>query len=478
MNGSERAMPMQCMLPKKLSIWPVKSSVAAATRAPHSIGASPFDTALSRNGHQESRPTQASSTVRLIDRCVQAYSWHKPYALRVLSGYHQFLGLKKSMEDWDAQILVPSLPIEMMWHQHVLDTKNYGYDCQFLCGSIVHFEPDDRLDYKGNDRRVENTRIALRARFGGKYLDEEIWSFSVEAKNKPSQSLTKTRIKNIKAPSSIHSAPNKVKVGGDLPPSRTKNICEGKTSPLYSALEALETRDESSTSFNDKNICETMFSSPIHYPPESVAARDDFPSPSTKNEIREHKIYSPIAHSHREPCATRSDFSSSFTKKRSRKHKTASSIRSAPATGEARDDFPSSPTKKRVCESKSSCSTYSTPEISLSTHKLVNAKPNTIESQTIFLGLRIWDEEILHFKVNLNAKICDIKAILSKLKRVAKKNLTLFFKGCPIPDDMSCLSLGIEENDEMDAILEQDRLFLETDQRINSITNVSPASKN
>ena len=44
-----------------------------------------------------------------------------PRPARTLVGYKQFLALKVLNDDFDATKLSPSLPIDMMWHSHVLD---------------------------------------------------------------------------------------------------------------------------------------------------------------------------------------------------------------------------------------------------------------------------------------------------------------------------------------------------------------------
>jgi len=57
----------------------------------------------------------------LLYRCMREYYWSKEYAIRVLKGYRQFLELKTILEDWDANILAPSLAVNQMWYQHILD---------------------------------------------------------------------------------------------------------------------------------------------------------------------------------------------------------------------------------------------------------------------------------------------------------------------------------------------------------------------
>jgi hypothetical protein len=117
-----------------------------------------------------------SGATPLFTRCIRECGWSQVYTTRVLKGYRQFLELKTSVEDWDAEILSPPLPIDQMWHQHILDVKNCVADCMLLCGNLVGHNPDGGFD--GSDRvsRIRSTKVALKARFG-KDFDNEICSF-------------------------------------------------------------------------------------------------------------------------------------------------------------------------------------------------------------------------------------------------------------------------------------------------------------
>lgn len=113
----------------------------------------------------------------LLYRCMREYYWSKEYATRVLHGYRQFLELKKILEDWDAKILTPSIPVNQMWHQHILDVTNYCHDCLMICGRVIGNDPDGALDEWAHDKRITATKQLLRARFE-RQVDLDVWVFA------------------------------------------------------------------------------------------------------------------------------------------------------------------------------------------------------------------------------------------------------------------------------------------------------------
>ena len=112
----------------------------------------------------------------LVKRCIREYGWSNNYAAKVLEGYKHFLRLKQDLSDWDHKILSPSIPVDKMWHMHILDVANYIKDCELLCGHLVGHDPDGMLHTDARNRRVETTRHILQNQLGGD-LDEEVWNF-------------------------------------------------------------------------------------------------------------------------------------------------------------------------------------------------------------------------------------------------------------------------------------------------------------
>ena len=122
----------------------------------------------------------------LVNRCIRAYGWSELFALRVLEGYKQFLTWKKSFEDWDGSTLSPSLPIKMMWQQHLLDSHNYQSDCMLLFGNLMHYDPDDGIEPEAESERIENTRRLASMRYREGDLDEQVWHWEEKKLEKPS----------------------------------------------------------------------------------------------------------------------------------------------------------------------------------------------------------------------------------------------------------------------------------------------------
>ena len=112
----------------------------------------------------------------LLARCVREYGWSWGFAERVLQGYKKFLQLKTHLCDWDHKILSPSIPVDKMWHMHILDVANYIKDCELLCGRLVGHNPDGMLDAEARSRRVETTKHILQNQLG-EDLDAGVWDF-------------------------------------------------------------------------------------------------------------------------------------------------------------------------------------------------------------------------------------------------------------------------------------------------------------
>lgn len=117
----------------------------------------------------------------LVERCMRAHGWTEAFTMRVLNGYKIFLLLKQTFQDWDAKKLSPSIPIDRMWHQHILDTANYAKDCELLCGRMIHHDPDGGVDAEARNKRIQNTKCALRLKFDEDACDDEVWIFETTA---------------------------------------------------------------------------------------------------------------------------------------------------------------------------------------------------------------------------------------------------------------------------------------------------------
>jgi small ubiquitin-related modifier len=112
-------------------------------------------------------PAPKQGATPLVLRCMRELRWSEAKSRSVLQAYRQFLHVKVAKQDWNAEILSPSVDVDQMWHQHVLDNLNYAHDCQLLCGHFVRHDPDGGLDVVARINRLDATRQALLGPFGG-----------------------------------------------------------------------------------------------------------------------------------------------------------------------------------------------------------------------------------------------------------------------------------------------------------------------
>jgi small ubiquitin-related modifier len=82
--------------------------------------------------------------------------------------------LKALTKDYDALKLSPPLPVDTMWHLHVLDTRRYAQDCVRAFGGVIHHDPYGGLDAAKRSVRVEATKRALGSAFGFEF-DKRVW---------------------------------------------------------------------------------------------------------------------------------------------------------------------------------------------------------------------------------------------------------------------------------------------------------------
>eukprot|EP00629_Pelagomonadales_sp_RCC1024_P006560 CAMPEP_0119263278 /NCGR_PEP_ID=MMETSP1329-20130426/2729_1 /TAXON_ID=114041 /ORGANISM="Genus nov. species nov., Strain RCC1024" /LENGTH=239 /DNA_ID=CAMNT_0007262979 /DNA_START=221 /DNA_END=940 /DNA_ORIENTATION=+ len=95
-------------------------------------------------------------------------------AKSAFTAYKKFLVLKALTKDYDALKLSPPLPVDTMWHLHVLDTRRYAQDCVQAFGGIIHHDPDGDVNVAARSVRAAATKNALRTAFGDKY-DKRAW---------------------------------------------------------------------------------------------------------------------------------------------------------------------------------------------------------------------------------------------------------------------------------------------------------------
>jgi hypothetical protein len=73
----------------------------------------------------------------VVARCGRLQCWDDAKGQRVLVAYRQFIELKVLREDWWDDSLAPSAAVEFMWHQHILDARQYYQACIDFSGNII-----------------------------------------------------------------------------------------------------------------------------------------------------------------------------------------------------------------------------------------------------------------------------------------------------------------------------------------------------
>src|SRR2546425_280636 len=66
--------------------------------------------------------------------------WSKSKAERAVQDYKNFLFLKRKYNE-SYPNLPPTADIDEIWHQHILDTKQYHQDCQAIFAGYLHHDP-------------------------------------------------------------------------------------------------------------------------------------------------------------------------------------------------------------------------------------------------------------------------------------------------------------------------------------------------
>lgn len=68
----------------------------------------------------------------------EGQGWNDEQANQAEAWYKRFLILTVKYPE---HIVVPNGPIDAFWHQHILDTRRYGPDCERVLGQMLHHYP-------------------------------------------------------------------------------------------------------------------------------------------------------------------------------------------------------------------------------------------------------------------------------------------------------------------------------------------------
>lgn len=70
------------------------------------------------------------------------YGWSRKQALQAIERYKAFLFVSYLYPE---QLLVPAQDIDRVWHHHILHTRQYRQDCEWLFGRFIDHTPDSEL---------------------------------------------------------------------------------------------------------------------------------------------------------------------------------------------------------------------------------------------------------------------------------------------------------------------------------------------
>jgi hypothetical protein len=90
----------------------------------------------------------------------------QPQADRGIARYKMFLHL---LYLYPNGTIVPTQEIDQVWHQHILDTRKYAQDCQWLFGYFVHHYPYFGMGSDA-DRQALETAFAGTRRLFAEYF--------------------------------------------------------------------------------------------------------------------------------------------------------------------------------------------------------------------------------------------------------------------------------------------------------------------
>ena len=74
-----------------------------------------------------------------IEKRLMESGWTRQQATLAINRYKMFLSVAYLHPHIP---LVPSQEIDLVWHYHILHTRQYSQDCQMLFGRFLHHEPD------------------------------------------------------------------------------------------------------------------------------------------------------------------------------------------------------------------------------------------------------------------------------------------------------------------------------------------------
>lgn len=103
--------------------------------------------------------------------------WSMDFTMRVQLEYERFLSLRFTNNN-----LSPSKYIDIFWHTHILNTRDYITYCVNKYGEIIHHNPKDSMDQIARNKRLLNTLKEYKKKYG-EFEYKNIWMIDEEFLN-------------------------------------------------------------------------------------------------------------------------------------------------------------------------------------------------------------------------------------------------------------------------------------------------------
>ena len=105
---------------------------------------------------------------QIIEKMVSHQGWLKKDVIAISELYKDYLFLQKKYGN--NYEIVPSEEVDEFWHNHILDTKKYQEDCNFIFGCYLNHYPyfgmDESSDENDLNKAYEKTLELYKKEFG------------------------------------------------------------------------------------------------------------------------------------------------------------------------------------------------------------------------------------------------------------------------------------------------------------------------
>jgi hypothetical protein len=147
---------------------------------------------------------------KLMSRLVRRRICSESESLGRVLEYVEFMWLKSSLEDYDAEFLSPPPSVDEVWHMHILDTKGYGSWCEETFGGMIHHNIDGGDNGPARDgRRRLTANIAQGDRAIYPNLHRTMWKEEVKEEKEKKEEKEESKSRHASAAGNGHSTTSK-----------------------------------------------------------------------------------------------------------------------------------------------------------------------------------------------------------------------------------------------------------------------------